>query len=203
MGKLQDKPCPGCDSCPIIATSDSIDSINFSTKVNCLLYEQPLRGRLSARKPRDQRIPSGFDWTYKHRQEIWLPNSDEDHQIAEEKKRRDTWDLSQIDADAFGLSQQTPEVFPLWQQFTQGAGSDRTPRVARSAFQLMTQLLRLYSPEAARAEVVRSRKELINLCERVVRAWDAADDKMDMQEAIEELDSLLYDLDKREGLSGS
>jgi hypothetical protein len=121
----------------------------------------------------------------------------------EMQKQRMDAELSRIDTEAWRLCQQVPRLEPIWLQFMRRTGRERTPEVARCALQLVQQLLDLFSPEAARAEMVRTHKELVDLCERVVKAWDAADDKMEMQDAIEELDSLLYDLDKREGLSGS
>lgn len=234
MGTIKDVRCPGCDICPIIAwtgpitsakettehTHHPIDSINFTTKVNCLKDEQAYPGRLSPLNPiarntqvQVQDVPTEWDslWNWYHqnfRQEYPPPGftlpptfREDQRRAIEEKKLRDADALARIDADAWGLCQRIPGLEPLWQHFVKQVGSDRTPKVARIFLQLIQQLMSLFSIEAARAEVVRSRKEMVDLCERVVKAWDAADDKMDMQDAIEELDSLLYDLDKREGLS--
>jgi hypothetical protein len=219
MGTIKDAPCTGCKICPLIASGDPSDSINFTTKVNCLKDEQvhpnkaltyeaiermmsemyaqgnygqfgygPRQHGLSERHPMEQSIPKNLLTSQRLE--------------AEDRKLRESRELARIDHDAWALAQTVPSIGPIWNHFTQHCGADRTPTVASLAFQLIQQLMNLYSPEAAKAQVVRTRKELVDLCERVVKAWDTADDKMDMQEAIEELDSLLYDLDKREGLNG-
>lgn len=219
MGTIKDKACKGCKVCPVIAASDPSDSVNFTTKVNCLkgdlppgafamnyanieqrmleMYEEygvhPEYGGyrqhshgLSQQNPLEQHIPRGL--------------FDGQKRVAEEMARRESIELARIDQEAMALAMRYPGIGPLWENFVQRGGHERTSKVARLFLQLIGQMLNLFSPEAAKAEVVRSRKELVDLCERVVRAWDRANDKMDMQEAIEELDSLLYDLDKREGL---
>jgi ferredoxin len=223
MGTLQDSHCAGCVVCPSVASSDPThlparydadgaetkasdkpDSINFTVKVNCLKSEWA--AKRSSQKPSEQNskpwdtLHNWYDSTYgsPQRRATALERAREEMQ----KQRMDA-ELSRIDAEAWRLCQQVPRLEPIWLQFMRSTGRERTPEVARCALQLTQQLLGLFSPEAARAEMVRTHKELIDLCERVVKAWDAADDKMEMQDAIEELDSLLYDLDKREGLSGS
>jgi hypothetical protein len=209
MGTLQDNHCAGCVVCPSVASSDPThlpetkatdkpDSVNFTVKVNCLKSEWAAERRASS-KPWDT-LHNWYDSTYgsPQRRATALERAREEMQ----KQRMDA-ELSRIDAEAWRLCQQVPRLEPIWLQFMRSTGRERTPEVARCALQLTQQLLGLFSPEAARAEMVRTHKELIDLCERVVKAWDAADDKMEMQDAIEELDSLLYDLDKREGLSGS
>lgn len=208
---IQDKACLGCKwLCPVIVTSDPADSLNFVQQVHCLKDEKRT-GRLSALDPRAQRIPSPADWYYPQqeyppqRPDLTLPPGFMEIKKREEeaKRRRTEVDLARIDSEAAVMCQRTPALEPIWLQFMRRCGQERTPLVARQGLVMMQQLVAMTSPDAVKAEVVRTRKELVDLCVRVVKAWDAADDKMDMQDAIEELDSLLYDLDKKEGLSGT
>jgi hypothetical protein len=220
MGTIKDVACKGCTVCPVIATNLPSDSVNFVTKVNCLKgeltgidkldYAEIERRMLEMYEQYGQRFPDTRQYGHSH----GLPQAnpldqhiphgffDSQKKVAEEMARRESIELARIDQEAMALAMRVPGIGPLWENFIQRGGHERTSKMARLFLQVIGQMMNLFSPEAAKAEVVRSRKELIDLCERVVRAWDRANDKMDMQDAIEELDSLLYDLDKREGLNG-
>lgn len=205
MGKIQQTPCTGCTTCPIVAVrakdlspappkGSPLDLNDFTQAVNCLKgdklpglnwtmedFERAAReqvaGRNSMLSPREQRF---IDPLMRYPADAEMR-----HRYADEADRM------------FRRLEVTyPDLGPPWHRLLHSCGEHLDEHAQVKVLQFLWDVLRHYGAEGRRAEIRKTHQELLDLCNRVTKAFEHATDVEDLRVSIEELDSLVYEIEK-------
>lgn len=212
MTKLVTHKCPGCPgSCPVVAIGDPKDAINFSMQYDCLadatvkprqwtaeellregerMLQEQTRYRPAEHQP--YRKPPNYDQSYglpqvrnhiAEREELQRLREQEIEEDAERTMTRFLMDY--------------PHLEPVWQAYRHRVREHVAGSALRETVRLIIGVARTTDVRKEMQDRFdHQHAELVDLCQRLVKAFDSARDVIDMQAAIEELDSMLYEMDK-------
>jgi hypothetical protein len=116
----------------------------------------------------------------------------------EEQRAREVEQEKEADRLIERIDMHYPGLGHVWGAFRQRCGSSVSGFSTRAAAEMLSTVVQrmVAHQEEQRAKFTHDHAELLDLCQRLIRTFDGAQDVMDMQAAIEELDSMVYEIDK-------
>ena len=205
MARVQQYHCPGCNACPLIAVSDPTpkDSINFIQMVNCMREERleqkglmSKSGRLSEEAPWRQGLLHQHQYFNQELTEDVLREA-----VAKKQptplQARERVDREEAGRTLTSLTLKHPDAAPVINRFMSHYGDRLNTNDLQAITRLVSEILATQSREAFAAKVKKANAELLDLCQRLIRSFEHADDLEDIRSAVEELDSLLYEVEIR------
>ena len=206
MGKIQADRCTGCTVCPLVAirTEELINPISgiipplvpgmFTRAVNCLRDEQipvlstpeSVRKAVEGRGPLPPEAREALSEWQRRAYEMYPERAPEIRQRYGDEAER----LLRRMESSF------PDLAAPWYRLLQSSGSHLDELAQVRVLQFLFDILRHYGAEGFANSVRKANAELIDLCTRVVKAFDRATDIEDVRASIEELDSMLYEIEE-------
>jgi len=112
----------------------------------------------------------------------------------EEQRRADGMEAERV---LHHLGTTYPDIQAPWYRLLQHTREGMTERAQIYVLRFVHDVLRHYGGEAWRENIRKANAELLDLCERLVKAFDDAREVEDLRASVEELDSMLYEIEER------